>query len=357
MAPRLGSMATLFTNALSLATKSFPHPMSDSRKFLKGDPWAFDFYRAMRLLEAAHPDRPRLGESSHPRDDPMRFGQEPSLAFAPSTLAGFEPASESGRPVRLMVYFFGLFGPNGPLPTHMTEYARERRQQAHDPTLTRFMDVFHHRLICLFYRAWADAQKAVDLDRPEDSRFASYLGSFFGMGMSSLRNRDEAPDWTKIFFAGRLAPQARNAEGLEAIILGDFGVPAQVKTFLGQWLKLPEASLCRLGGSPESASLGKTSLVGERFWSGQLKFRIRLGPLDLADYYRLLPTGAAFRRLRAWVLNYSGREYFWEAQLVLKAAQTPTPQLGKAGLLGWTCWLKSKPMTRDPDNLILPGDV
>jgi predicted component of type VI protein secretion system len=46
------------------------------------------------------------------------------MIFAPAELAAWWPAS--GRPARLLVYFFGLLGPNGPLPLHLTEYARER---------------------------------------------------------------------------------------------------------------------------------------------------------------------------------------------------------------------------------------
>ena len=48
---------------------------------------------------------------------------------------------------------FGLFGPNGPLPVHMTEYARERIYHHQDTSLSAFADLFHHRLALLFYRA------------------------------------------------------------------------------------------------------------------------------------------------------------------------------------------------------------
>ena len=320
------------------------------------EPWRYDFYRAVRLLECAHPERPRIGESMHPKDDPVRFGQDPSMAFAPATISGREPMSGFGRPERLLISFFGLFGPNGALPLHLTEHARDRQRNARDATMVRFCDTFHHRMTSLFYRAWADAQKSVDFDRPATSRFAAYFGSFFGMGMESLRNRDDAPDVTKIYFAGRLSSQPRNPEGLEAIIAEDFGVPTKLLTFVGQWLRLPPESRCKLGASAESGTLGRTAIVGERFYSGQLKFRLRLGALSLKDYMRLLPTGSAWRRLIAWVRNYTGREFAWEAQLVLKAAEVPSITLGKSGMLGWNCWLKSKPFTRDAGDLVLTGD-
>ncbi len=77
---------------------------------------------------------------------------------------------------------FGLFGPNGPLPVHLTEYARERIYHHQDTSLRAFADLFHHRLALLFYRAWADAQPTVSLDRADNRRFEDYLSSLIGMG-------------------------------------------------------------------------------------------------------------------------------------------------------------------------------
>ncbi|MBX4144998.1 type VI secretion system baseplate subunit TssG, partial [Ralstonia pickettii] len=104
-----------------------------------------------------------LGHAVRPRDEPVRLGQRPSLAFAASMLAGV--TDDGTVPPRIAIHGFGLFGPNGPLPTHLTEYAHERAAQHDDPTFAAFADLFHHRLILLFYRAWADAQPTVTLDR------------------------------------------------------------------------------------------------------------------------------------------------------------------------------------------------
>jgi type VI secretion system protein ImpH len=329
------------------------HQTSDLIERLAAEPFAFDFFRALRLIECRFREKPRIGQSLSPRDDPVRFGQMPSLAFAPSTLAEFSKGE--GRPPKLSVNFLGLFGPNGPIPLHITEYARERQRHAHDPTLMEFLNVFHHRILTLFYRAWAVNQKAADLDRQKTARFPAYIGTLSGIGTESLRNRDEVPDNAKLYFSGHLVCETRNAEGLEKIIGDFFGMPAKVLTFVGQWLVLPADSQCRLGESPATGRLGTTAIVGSRFWETQLKFRLRLGPMTLSDLYRMLPVGDAFRRLKCWVLNYAGLEYFWDAQLVLKAKEVPETCLGRAGLLGWTTWLKSKPFERDADELLVNG--
>jgi type VI secretion system protein ImpH len=261
---------------------------------------------------------------------------------------------QGGRTVPwLSVNFFGLFGPNAPLPPHITEYALERELHDKDPTITAFFNIFHHRLVSFFYRAWAANQKSVDLDRPDDQRFAIYIGALFGIGMETLRDRDEVPDAAKLFFAGRLAGQTRNAEGLEAILKTYFEVPTELMPFTGRWLSLPEDSRCVLGQSQQSGSLGMNVILGKRFWDCQLSFRVRFGPMTLRDYERFLPDGKAFERLKNWIVNYCGHHFFWDVQLVLKAEEVPETSLGKAGRLGWTSWLKTKPFSSDAGDLVL----
>jgi type VI secretion system protein ImpH len=316
---------------------------------IASSPYSYGFYRAVRMLEAEFRDHPRVGNSVRLEEDFLRFCQIPSLSFAPSTLEGVELRE---RVVRLFVNFLGLFGPNGPLPQHLTDYARDRYRNFHDRTLVRFMDVFHHRMLSFFYRAWAINQKSADFDRPEESRYANYFGSFFGIAMPELRERDSVPDWGKIYFAGRLTAQSRNAEGLGAILEDFFGLPTEIREFAGFWMKIPPENQCRLGASPETGSLGINAIAGAQKYEAQLKFRIRMGPMELEDLKRLVPVSQSFKQLKDWVLNYIHEELLWDLQCVLKARAVPTICLGRDGLLGWTSWLKSKPFTKDADDPI-----
>jgi type VI secretion system protein ImpH len=318
---------------------------------LRRTPYAFHFFQALRRLECLYRDRPRLGKSIRLTDDPVRLAQEPSLAFAPATLAAFKPGDD--RPPRLSEYFFGLFGPNGPLPTHLTEYVRDRVRNHGDYTFARFADIFHHRMLCLFYRAWADAQPTVSFDRPENDRFQVYIGAPFGLGMPSLWNRDAVPDLAKFHYAGRLVCQTRNAEGLRAILADFFKLPVTIETFVGHWLPLSEASRCRLGETPTTGLLGMTAVIGERVWDCQYKFRIVMGPMGLEEFQRLLPGGESLRRLVAWVRNYVGHELLWDFNPILKKEEVPPLVLGAGTRLGWTTWLTSRPLERIADDLKL----
>jgi type VI secretion system protein ImpH len=319
---------------------------------LEAAPYAFNFYQALRRLECAHPDKPRLGQSVRPIDDPVRLGQEPSMAFAPSTLSSFT-LDKDGGPPRLCAHFFGLFGPNGPLPLHLTEYASERSRHADDPTFVRFADIFHHRLMSFFYRAWANTQPTVSFERPRTDGFAVYLGALFGVGMDSLRNRDAAPDHAKLNYTGHLACQTRHPDGLRALLHDFFELPVSIGELVGEWMVLPQDGRWRLGASRQTGSLGSNVIVGARIWGSQHKFRVVAGPMSHGDYTRLLPGGESLRRITAFVRNYIGDELAWDLRLILKRDDVPKLELGKTGQLGWTTWLGARRTDTDADDLII----
>jgi type VI secretion system protein ImpH len=239
------------------------------------------------------------------------------------------------------------------LPLHLTEYARDRARNADDPTVARFADLFHHRMLSLFYRAWAVAQPTVQADRPESDRFAAYVGSLFGIGAPSLRDRDAMPDLAKLHFAGRLACLTRHPEGLQAILETFFHIPVAVEEFVAHWMDLPENCRCRLGESPATATLGVAATIGARVWDGQHKFRIVLGPMAFSQFERMLPGGESLDRLTAVVRNYIGDELFWDVRLVLKKDEVPGTGLGAGSRLSRTAWLKSRPFARDADDLVV----
>jgi len=319
---------------------------------LEATPSAHGFFQTMRRLEALYPDSPGFGRSVRPSQDVLRLAQEPSSIFASATFAAFEPGVE-GRPSRLLTYFFGLFGPDGPLPLHLTDFARDRRRNARDPTFQRFADIFHHRAMSLFYRAWADVRPTVSFDRPAQDRFSTYLGALVGLGMDSLRERDAMPHLSKLHFAGRFANQTRHAEGLGAILTAFFTMPVRVECFIGIWLALPERDRTALGVDRNSGVLGQSVLLGSEVWTRQHKFRLVFGPLNLADYLRLLPGGLSFHRLIPIVRNYAGDTMLWDVNLVLRQEDVPKTVLGQQGRLGWTTWLHPRRKAADAADLFL----
>jgi type VI secretion system protein ImpH len=314
-------------------------------------PYKYDFFWLMRSIECVNPERMRLGQATRPIDESVRLGQEASLAFAPSTLAYVEEA-QGQRPPRLGVYFQGMLGPNGPLPLHLTEYARDRKRNAGDPTLVRFLDLFHHRVLTLFYRAWAAAQPTVSCDRPKSDRFATYVGALLGIGSPALQNRDDFPDHAKRYYAGRLAAQARNAEGLRAMVGDYLNLPTELEEFIGEWTPLLEEERWRISRGPFAGALGVSTILGARAWQRQTKFRLTFGPLKRDQFQSMLPGGQRLKRLIALVRNYVGDSLNWDVRLFLDKRVSQPLRLDGITRLGWTSWLGHCPEGEGRDDLI-----
>ncbi|MBL8266489.1 type VI secretion system baseplate subunit TssG [Steroidobacter sp.] len=303
---------------------------------LQSQPHGYSLFAALRLLEQSFADRPRLGEARKAADDPVRLGQAPHLSFAPCDVA--QLISNEDEPVRLEQFSFGVFGPNGALPLHLTELAYERRRHKDDATIVDFINLFQHRLTALFYRAWAESEPAVSLDRPDSDRFRTYVGALIGMAPDSARDADSAPDYAKLSRAGLFAAQPRSAEGLEAVLADYFGIDVEVRQFVGSWMEIPDDLRCRLGGL-EEAALGSNATLGVATWQCQHKFEIVLGPLPHTAFANFLPGAAGLAELHSLVRLYTNDEWEWQVRLLLRDVEIPGARLDGTNPLGWTSWL------------------
>ena len=304
---------------------------------LQEQPEQYSLFGALRRIEQAFPDRPRLGESRKAADDPVRIVQRPHLHFAPAEVAAFR-VDDTPVP-QVEQHGFGIFGPNGALPLHLTELAYTRERQAGDPTFGAFINAFQHRFASLFYRAWADSDPCASFDRTDTDLFRLYAGALMGLGPRSARDRDCVLDYAKLVRAGLFAPQSRSAESLELIIADYFELAVELVPFVGTWLEIASDERCRLGGAREHASLGSGTILGASTWQCQSSFEIVLGPLAVADFVNFLPGARGLNQLKALVRLYTNEEWSWHVRLLLEPADIPPMRLGESGWLGWATWL------------------
>jgi len=294
-------------------------------------------FQALRVIEAHYADRPRLGESRRLREDAVRLGQEAELSFPPSTISAFKPAIGT-QPARLTNRFFGLFGPQGPMPLHITEYVRDRLRNHRDPTFVAFANMLTHRMMGLLYRAWSAGQPAPSFDRANDP-LARKVASLAGYNGDHLQGRDGMPDLARLSFAGHMAQGPKNAEGLVSVLSAFFEVPVRVQQFVGTWLDLEPDDQWQLGAR---AGLGQSTSIGQRVWSRAAKFRLQIGPLPLADYERLLPGGESLLRLQSIVRSYAGDALDWDINLILAGDDVPRASLGGTARLGHVSWIGTR---------------
>lgn len=359
----------------------------EKRLFEEG--YVFDFFQAVRLLQRLLPERVLVGEGGPPPHEVVRFRALPSLTFPPSSIYEMtRPGSD--RPVPTMtVTFFGLTGPSGILPRHYTELIlrleRERRGEERR-AFRDWLDLFNHRLLSLFYRAWEKYRFWLVYERGEQDRdapdtFTRALQSFVGLGTDGLRRRlrvgaielgreRERPlarveDLTLLYYAGLLAQRKRNASGLETLLRDYFGLPVRVQQFVGQWLELEAESQSRLGVEDGNSRLGIDTVAGERVFDCQGKIRIRLGPLSYGQFVEFLPDRGPIPEYKAFFLLvhlvrlYAGAEFDVDVQPVLRAEEIPECRLSDeppGPRLGWNTWLSSQQTQRDADQACFPAE-
>jgi type VI secretion system protein ImpH len=314
---------------------------------LVAEPWRFDFFQALRVIEAAHPDRPPLGRGRRATDEPVRLGQPPELGFPPAELLRVEPDA-SGR-LRVAQRVLGLFGPHGALPLWVTARARAQARQEADATLAAFVDLFHHRLVALYYRAWAEARPAVEQDRGPASRTTARLAALVGLGLGGSLDRLGVPGRYLLHVAGLLLLGSRPPEALERVLALYLLMPVRVLELQAAWLEVPERWRGRLG----AARLGESSVLGQAVHARTHRFRVRLGPMGRADLEALLPDGELLRAVLALVHLMQGRELDLDLQLVVRREEVPAARLDGRTRLAWTSWLHVAARARDADDLVL----
>ena len=356
---------------------------------LFAEPFAFDFFQAVRLVEKLRPESQPIGRQAEPDEETVRFRTLPSLDFPPSAIYQFDrPTGDLPVPV-MAVTFFGMFGTSGVLPRHYTELLLRLQRDARGPertALRSWLDLFNHRMLSLFYRAWEKYRFYIPYERAEyENRepdpFTRTLFSLVGLGLPQLRNRlrvsaeegeggaaqervlARIDDLGLLRYSGFLAHRPRCPVSLEAMLRSYLKLPVQVQQFQGQWFRLDPQNQSALGGVVPESAMGVNVVVGERVWDVQARIRVRLGPLSYERFLEFLPdrSPVSQRKLIFLVAQmvrlYVGLEIDVDIQLVLQAKEVPACRLGRpvGGLgsrLGWNSWSRSRAMRRDTDDAV-----
>ncbi len=368
-------------------------PRSSVIEALFRTPYRFEAFQAARILERAGrlaAEDPRLagrsavGGDADPRREAVRFRAQPSLVFPPAEIAALhEPARPEGDataaeaagarppgPPELTVTMMGLTGPTGVLPQHYTELLiRDLRGKS--TALRDFFDLFNHRILSLFLRAWEKYRLTVAYERAGaggNDPISAALFALLGFGTGHLRGRlaadaDGRPridDEALLHYSGHLAHRPRSAAALEALLTDYFERPIRVDQFQGRWLRLAdeETSCLPSPAVPRGrfCRLGVDAVSGNQVWDVQSSFRIRIGPLTYAQFLRFMPDGDELIRLTHLTRLYVGPGMSFDVQLTLRRAEVPFLRLGGEGgepaRLGWNTWVKDAEFDHDPDDAV-----
>ena len=320
---------------------------------LSDEPQRFTFDAAVRILTFLRRRADPAGVA--------RFTSTAGSSYLPAEVTQVRSNPAIAEPL-VTVGVIGLTGPAGVLPRYYSDaVVADQRSRAF--SLTRFLDLISHRMVAAFAAAGAKYRphRAADVGAlaAEPQRadpMAEALLSLTGYGTPHLAERLLTGPAALRHYAGFFSAHPRSADRLEALASDWLGRPVKVEQFAGAWLALSVDQRSRLavGLSPGAfCQLSVDAAAGIRAWDQQARIVLRIGPLDLAYFERLLPDQPLLRELIALVRAYVGFEVGFAVNPVLARDAVPELALTAPGttggarpLLGWNTWLPTSRVTR-----------
>lgn len=301
----------------------------------------FDFYQAVRVLLALHPEAATPGRHGQLSKEAIRFCANPSLGFPASDVERVTRETASGAdlpPYAMTVNFLGLIGPASPLPAYYTEEAI--RADADTAMGRHFLDMFHHRLTSFVYRSWEKYRYILQYRPGAGDPFSNRMFALIGLGHAQLRKHGHI-EWARLLpYLGMIGMKVRSASLLSGVVSHYFGnVPAQVLEYVRHKTTIDPMQRNQLG--VVNCSLGVSSMLGEKVYDLNTKFRLRIGALDFAAYREFLPGGRDHATLRELVAFTLVDQFEYDVELLLRADDVPRTTLAgdNQTRLGYSTWL------------------
>jgi len=314
------------------------------------DPYSFGFFQATLLLERVLGADSRPGELGSFLKEAVRFRPSELLSFPASDVLGVEQIASPEDMERFLitVSFMGVYGVNAPTPQYISEMIC-RSDQEHDP-LRDFLDLFNHRIISLYYRAWKKYRPWVLPGTGAKDTLAEKMLFLAGFGDREAGNLSLDRGTMLLRLVGGFSQRPHNAAGLAGVVSEYFeGLPVRIEQFMPRWVKVSEEHRNRLGRARSGSVLGKDVTLGEHVMDRGGKFRIVIGPVEYERFSVLLPGGRDHADLVRLVELYAPDALSFDYLVILDSDDIPLFKLSTEGgrRLGWDTWLTTQPHQRD----------
>ncbi len=309
----------------------------------------YSFFQAVQLLHRLSPNLKPVGDIGPPDKEVVRFRANPALKFSAGDIELIQAPSEGSVRKAMVVTanFLGLVGATSPLAFRFTE-AVIASEQNDDFALTDFYDIFHHRLLSLYFRAWKKYRLAVGFRSDGSDPFTRRALSFVGVDPGASTPAGGLPPRLLLTLAPILAQRSRSARTLTIALRRLLpGAGIEVQSFVERLVRIPPDQRVRLGVA--NSTLNGDFTIGARVSDRSGRFRVKIGPVDYEDFEALMPGGENYPVLRQVVNQFTRGVLEPELEVSLAEDQSPRFQLGnrRGALLGTTTQLvtrRTKPM-------------
>jgi type VI secretion system protein ImpH len=287
----------------------------------------FGFFQAVQLLHRLLPGTTPVGELGPPHQEPVRFRHDAQLVFHAADIAAVAVARARDGSLRaeMTTTFLGLVGATSPLATVFSEELlhADGQEQA---SLRAFYDLFHHRLVSLFYRAWKKYRFEVGFRRDGSDAFSRRMLAFVGVDLAGAAPKRGLPPFELLSLAPLVSMRTRSARVLQIVLERLLGVErVTVTPFSLRRVTIREDERCLL--ARQNNVLGSTFAVGRTVPDRSGRFRVTVGPVPYATFEALMPGGAMHARVRDVITQFAPAHLEPELELVLDREHMPRFQL------------------------------
>ncbi|NUE67150.1 type VI secretion system baseplate subunit TssG [Snodgrassella sp. ESL0253] len=214
-------------------------------------PEAYNFFQFCHLLEL-HQVNLRVPDLQSESELTLQFCAWPYLGFPASELKQALPESvyDYKLPV-VFTTFMGLIGTDGVMPNWLIAESAEKKDGMEN--LTAFLDIFHHRLMAMFYQIWKRFHYEFQYRENASDRFSQAL-------LTLIHGRDNL-DIDPRYYLGvikELNKKNKNVFGLKEIV--HYVIPAASEVVIEEFIpvKYPVTQLSLgTGIAFENAVLGR----------------------------------------------------------------------------------------------------
>lgn len=337
----------------------------------------FDFQQAAWLLERFVAQGTAVGGRGPMAAEGIRFRPHISMGFPSSDVRRVQLCDDgdTDRPYFMLdVTFLGLYGVSTPLPLHyatgvlrevhrdaakvsapvvaeknavtpVTEITKPNNVIGRSPTRD-FLDLLHHRLLALFYRAGLKYRHEMAFGTPGRDELTRYLHWLIGYPLSYDAHSLGVPPLRLLRYVGTLTRKPRSAAELEGVLSDYFGaVDVRVEQCQGRWITLGDADHNAVG--KKNSRMGVDLTIGAEVFDLGGSFVISIGPVDWATYESFVPDQPRAMETRALAERFCCDPLLFTLEITVQGAEIPELRLGAgpdAGRLGFTTWVRSQDM-------------
>jgi type VI secretion system protein ImpH len=274
----------------------------------------------------------KIGEDGSPSEEAIRFKTVKSLGFSLDSIQCNESTSDGKTQYEFFVSFIGLLGSAGILPQHYIKMTLERIKHG-DFALAEFIGLFEHRLISLYYKAWAKYKFPVQYesaDKEGGDNFSVALKSFSGF------NHGEA---VQLYYSGHFAKNTRPHTNLQSIIAELLTAKVSIKMMQGRWLPIRKKDRCVSGVRGRNHQLGSGVILGSRYWDIQSKIVIQVSEITMDQYLQLKTESPIYQRLSNLINAYVPVHISVCLEFQVKTYRHQLSTIGNGFQLSQNAWL------------------